>query len=320
MMDRVIHHEAADGRDARHREELLVALLQRPRRQQLRVGRLARAARARPRPSRRTPRAARRATPAPSDARRRRACRGRATDASSVAEHQKGMLARWPASWPSVIDLSWGFQANSCLGHAVEQPPRGRHLVVELGEQRVGDSHAEIPKSTSKTVRRRRPGDRLRLRHGTSLSDVVGLDLHGRQQLLAADRQLDDVGARVRRRSADGERHAAAAARPPRPPPPPPPRRGRRGPAFGPRFHCTRFSPASFVPSISRTTRPVDVADRDLHVAGRRGLQLVADRRAALRVLAAEVLVAPSSPYRLLDVVHPRRGRPHVEEVRVGRR
>ena len=35
-----------------------------------------------------------------------------------------------------------GFPGELCLGHAVEQAAGGRHLVVELREQRIGDSHA----------------------------------------------------------------------------------------------------------------------------------------------------------------------------------
>ena len=62
------------------------------------------------------------------------------------------------------------------------------------------------------------------------LSDVVGLDLRGRHQLLAADRELDDVGAGFHGGLSHGEWDAAATAR--LPPPPPPPPSGRPGPGW----------------------------------------------------------------------------------------
>ena len=105
----------------------------------------------------------------------------------------------------------------------------------------------------------------------------------------------------------------AAAWPPPAPRPPAPPSGSPR------RFHWTRFSPASFVPGDLADHAAGDVGDGDLHVAGRRALQVVADGRARRRVLAAEVLAAARGDA-LRDVVAPRHRRPRCEQRDVGRR
>ena len=60
----------------------------------------------------------------------------RSYDASfRIVVPQFGRFDRCVARPPSDIDFSCGFHASLRVGHALEQPSRGSHLVIEFCEQ-----------------------------------------------------------------------------------------------------------------------------------------------------------------------------------------
>ena len=134
--------DANRGR-ARHREDDLTGVLERPRRQHLRIAGIWRARRAPWRRSCRTGRAE-----SAIDVRRLRAgvgqlSRRRRRCFCRIASTQCGMLAMCPASWPRLNDFSCGFHANSASGVRSRSAPRRSHLVVEFRQQCIFQSHGQ---------------------------------------------------------------------------------------------------------------------------------------------------------------------------------
>ncbi len=156
MVDEVIHDERADRRHARHREDLLVAVFQRPACRQFGVGGLCQ-------------RGARRLDLAievlqQGGVRRGSlgirfvaACGqivGRRLDRGAQPEGQVGDV---PGQLAERHRLRVRPPPEVLLRHPLQHPSRRRELVIVLGEERLGDGHSAIVKTSTSKLKRQTP-------------------------------------------------------------------------------------------------------------------------------------------------------------------
>jgi hypothetical protein len=140
VVDQVVHHEAADGADPGHREDLLAPLPQRPGHQQLRIG-----LRGQGRSCRGPPAVESLQDPVA------RLGLPESRLVSQAVELERRLLQRDAAPDRQVGDvrrklaerhrLRMRLPPKRVRRHALEHPAGGRHLVIELGQQGVGDGH-----------------------------------------------------------------------------------------------------------------------------------------------------------------------------------